>query len=410
VTSSKAEPRIVIVGAGHSGGRAAEALRGAGFVGPILMLGAEPYPPYERPPLSKELLAGSIGIEKTYVRPLSWYRENGVTLRLGCTVSGLDLGARRVRIEGGGDEAFDRLLLATGARARRLRTSGGENKRIYYIREIADCLALRERLRPETRVAIIGAGFIGLEVASVARMAGCAVAVIELAAQPLARVVAPEIGNWYARLHESRGVELRTGTSVQAIEDAGTALRLKLGDGETVEADLAVAGVGAIPNTELAAAAGLAVEDGIVVDAFGRTADPEVFAAGDVTRHFNPILGRHIRLEAWQNAQNQAIAVAKIMAGGSEPFAEVPWFWTDQYDVNLQIAGAPERWERLVWRGDPGERAFTLFYLAGSRVVAANTVNNARDMRFARMLIHSGKSVDSAALGDPAVKLQDLAR
>jgi len=410
LTSREAEPRIVIVGAGHSGGRAAEALRAAGFVGPILMLGAEPYPPYERPPLSKELLAGNIEIEKTYVRPIAWYGENGVTLRLGCTARELDLRARRVLIEGGGSEAFDRLLLATGARARRLRSPGAESRRIHYIRDIADCLALRERLRPETRVVIIGAGFIGLEVASVARQRGSAVAVIELAPQPLARVVAPEIGNWYARLHESHGVELRTGTSVEAIEDTGSALRLRLSDGETVEADVAVAGIGAIPNTELAAAAGLAVEDGIVVDAFGRTADLEVFAAGDVTRHFNPILKRHIRLEAWQNAQNQAIAVAKVMAGGNEPFAEVPWFWTDQYDVNLQVAGAPERWDRLVWRGDPNARAFTLFYLAEGRVVAANTVNNARDMRFARMLIQSGKTVDAAALADPALKLQDLAR
>ncbi|HYC13753.1 MAG TPA: FAD-dependent oxidoreductase, partial [Stellaceae bacterium] len=353
---------------------------------------------------------GSIEFEKTLVRPLSWYGENDVTLRLGCTASALDLRARRVLIEDGGSEAFDRLLLATGARARRLRTPGAESKRIYYIRDIADCLALRERLRPKTRVAIIGAGFIGLEVASVARDRGCAVAVIELAAQPLARVVAPEIGRWYARLHEGRGVELRTGVSVEGIEDTGSSLRLRLGDGETVEADLAVAGIGAVPNTELAAAAGLAVEDGIVVDQFGRTSDPEVFAAGDVTRHFNPVLGRRIRLEAWQNAQNQAIAVAKIMAGGNEPFAEVPWFWTDQYDVNLQIAGAPERWDRLVWRGDSNQRAFTLFYLAESRVVAVNTVNNARDMRFARMLIQSGKIVDPAALGDPSLKLQDLAR
>jgi len=410
LTSSEAEPRIVIVGAGHSGGRAAEALRAAGFKGPVLMLGAEPYPPYERPPLSKELLAGSVEIEKTYVRPLSWYDENGVTLRLGCTVAALDLRARRVLLGDGGSEAFDRLLLATGARARRLRIPGAESRHVYYIRDIADCLALRERLRPGARVAVIGAGFIGLEVASVARTRACAVTVIELAPQPLARVVAPEIGAWYARLHESRGVEVRTGAAVEAIEDTGSALRLKLRGGDTIAADLTVAGIGAVPNMELAAAAGIAVDDGIVVDEFGRTSDRAVFAAGDATRHFNPILKRLLRLEAWQNAQNQAIAVAKVMAGGSEPFAEVPWFWTDQYDVNLQVAGAPERWDRLVWRGDPGARAFTLFYLAEGRVVAANTVNNARDMRFARMLIQSGKSVDAAALADPALKLQDLAR
>jgi NADPH-dependent 2,4-dienoyl-CoA reductase/sulfur reductase-like enzyme len=409
VTTTGGEPRIVIVGAGHSGGRAAEALRAAGFSGSILMLGAERYPPYERPPLSKELLAGSIEIEKTFVRPLAWYRENEITLRLSVSVTGLDTGARRVLIDGAG-EAYDRLLLATGARPRRLRVPGGDSGRVHYIRDIADCLALRERLRPEARVAIIGAGFIGLEVAAVARTRGCAVKVIEMATQPLGRVVAPEIGAWFARLHRDRGVEVRTEAAIDAIEDTGSALRLRLAGGDAIEADLAVAGIGATPNTELAEAAGLAVQDGILVDAFGRSSDPAIFAAGDVTRHFNPILGRHIRLEAWQNAQNQAIAVAKVMAGGNEPFAEVPWFWTDQYDVNLQVAGAPERWDRLVWRGEPTARAFTLFYLEGGRVVAANTVNNARDMRFARMLIQSGKPVDAESLADPAVKLQDLAR
>ncbi|MGH6799309.1 MAG: NAD(P)/FAD-dependent oxidoreductase, partial [Roseiarcus sp.] len=233
--------------------------------------------------------------------------------------------------------------------------------------------------------------------------------------EPLARVVAPEIGAFFARLHRGHGVDLRTGVAVSAIEEAGKQVDLVTEDGERITVDLVVAGIGAVPNTELAAAAGLVVENGVVVDEFGRSSDPAIFAAGDVTRHHNPVLDRRIRLEAWQNAQNQAIAVAKVMGaeatgGGAEAFAEVPWFWTDQYDVNLQSAGAPESWDRLIWRGAPTDRAFTLFYLKDNRVVAVNTVNNARDMRVAKMLIANRREVDAGRLGDPGAKLQDFAR
>jgi 3-phenylpropionate/trans-cinnamate dioxygenase ferredoxin reductase subunit len=231
-----------------------------------------------------------------------------------------------------------------------------------------------------------------------------------VAPQPLGRVLPQQIGDFFAALHRRNGVELRTGVAVSGFEDTGRELRILTRDGETITADIAAVGIGAQPNTELAAAAGLAVEDGVVVDERGQTSDAAVFAAGDVTRHFNPLIGRRIRLEAWQNAQNQAIAVAKIMAGAGEPFAEVPWLWSDQYDVNMQTAGAPERWERLVWRGEPTEPPFTLFGLAGDRPVAAVTVNNARDMRFARQLIARGRPVDAAALADKSVKLQDLCR
>jgi len=405
-----AEPRIVIVGAGHAGGRAAEALRGAGFKGEVLLIGEERHPPYERPPLSKELLAGTIDVEKIYVRPPAWYGEHGITLRLGTRVGEIDRGARRLRLEGGGSEAYDLLLLTTGARPRLLRGPGAKNPHVLYIRDIDHTLALRPRLGPGRRIAVIGAGFIGLEAAAIARKSGATVTVIEMAPQPLGRVAAPEIGAFFAALHREHGVELRLATGVAAIEESGEGLRILLTDGAAIEADLAIAGIGAVPNTELAAAAGLAVEDGIVVDEFGRSSDPAIFAAGDVTRHFNPILGRRIRLEAWQNAQNQAIAVAKIMAGGNQPFAEVPWFWTDQYDVNLQIAGTPERWDALVRRPGPNPRAFTLFYLQEGCVVGANTVNNPRDMRFAKLLIERGRRVEPERLADPAQKLQDLAK
>ncbi len=401
---------IVILGAGHAGGSAAAALRTAGHQGRITLVGSELYPPYERPPLSKELLAGTIPHEKTFLRPETFYGDNGIELKLGTTVGAIDRTAQRLDLADGGTLPYDALLLTTGARARRLPLPGADSDRVFYLRDIDDTLALRERLQEGTRLAVIGAGFIGLEVAATAKKRGVAVTVLELAPQPLARVAAPEIGAYLAGLHRSKGVDLRTGVKVTAIEDLGSGLRILIDGGEPVLADYAAIGIGAQPNVELAQAAGIEVRDGILVDAHGRSSDPAIFAAGDVTRHLNPLLGRQIRLEAWQNAQNQGIAVAKIMAGGAEPFSEVPWFWTDQFEINLQMAGAPESWDEIVWRGASTDPGFTLFQLAAGKPVAAVTVNNARDMRFARMLIQKGRAVDPAALADKAVKLQDLAR
>lgn len=404
------EHRIAILGAGHAGGCAAGALRRAGYQGRITLIGSEWHPPYERPPLSKELLLGAIPHEKTYLQPEPYYAEAAIDLRLGTAVTAIDRAAQRLELDAGGTIPYDALLVTTGARARRLRLPGGDGKRVFYLRDIGDALALRELLVEGARLVVLGAGFIGLEVAATARKRGAAVTVLELAPHPLGRVAPAEIGDFLAKVHRAKGVDLRTGIKVVAIEDSGEELRIIAEGSEPIVADYAAIGIGAQPNTELAEAAGLDVRDGILVDEFGHSSDPAIFAAGDVTRHLNPLLGRHIRLEAWQNAQNQGIAVAKVMAGGSEPFSEVPWFWTDQYEINLQMAGAPDRWDQLVWRGEPNDPGFTLFQLLEGKVVAAITVNNARDMRFARMLIQRGQKADPAALGDKAVKLQDLAR
>ncbi|MGH6968186.1 MAG: NAD(P)/FAD-dependent oxidoreductase, partial [Stellaceae bacterium] len=226
----------------------------------------------------------------------------------------------------------------------------------------------------------------------------------------LQRMCPPEIGHFTAELHRRNGVELRTAVSIAAIVEADGALALRTADGDTIAADVVLAGIGAQPNVELAEAASLIVENGVVTDEFGRTSDPHIFAAGDVTRHFNPLLGRKVRLEAWQNAQNQAMAVAKIMAGGDQPYAEMPWFWSDQYDVNLQIAGAPEHWGQLIWRGGPNDKAFTVFTARDGVPIAAITMNNGRDMRAARELITRRRPVDPTRLADAAVKLQDLAK
>ncbi|MGH7091503.1 MAG: NAD(P)/FAD-dependent oxidoreductase, partial [Stellaceae bacterium] len=354
---------IVIAGAGHAGGRAAEALRAAGHKGRIPVIGSERHPPYERPPLSKEVLAGAMPVEKTYIRPAAWYAEQEIELKLGTKVEAIERGDQRLRLSDGTRLSYDALIVTTGARARILRIPGGQAPRVLYLRDIEESLALRETLKPGVRLAVIGAGFIGLEVAATAKKRGAEVTVLELAPHVLARVAPLEIAEYVADLHRRNGVVVHTGISVTAIEDLGGELRIVTAEGEHAAADYAAIGIGAQPNIELAETAGLAVEDGIKVDEFGRSSDPQIFAAGDVTRHWNPLVGRAIRLEAWQNAQNQAIAVAKIMAGGTEPFSEVPWFWTDQYDMNLQMAGAPAGWDELVWRGEPVERGFTVFHL-----------------------------------------------
>ena len=404
------DKHVVIVGAGHAGGRAAEALRAAGHTGRVTLVGTEKHPPYERPPLSKELLAGAIEHAKTYINPEAFYTEKDIALRLGTTVGAIDRKNQRIELGNGETLPYDALLLTTGARARKLPLPGGDGQRVFYLRDIDDSLALRGKLTEGVRIAVIGAGFIGLEVAATARKRGAQVTVLELAPQPLARVAAPELGAYLATLHRAKGVDLRTGVKVTAIEDTGNELRIILDGSTPVIADYAAIGIGAQPNVELAQAAGIETRDGIIVDQFGRSSDAAVFAAGDVTRHFNPLLGRHVRLEAWQNAQNQGIAVAKIIAGGEQAFSEVPWFWTDQYETNLQMAGAPDKWDRVIFRGEPTDPGFTLFQLLDGKVVAAVTVNNARDMRFGRMLIQNGKIVDPALLGDKTTKLQDLVR
>jgi NADPH-dependent 2,4-dienoyl-CoA reductase/sulfur reductase-like enzyme len=400
--------RIVIVGAGQAGGRAAETLRAAGFQGSVVLVGEETLPPYERPPLSKDVLAGKAAPETTFLRPAESYAELGVELRLGVRVHAINPKSRQVQLGDGSALPYDRLLLATGARARRLAIAGADSPEIHHVRDMADSLRLRTALSPDARVLIIGAGFIGLEVAATARVAGCAVTVLESAPHPLARVAPPEIGAFFTELHRAQGVDLRMGSSVTAIEP-GTPSLAYTNAGEAIEADIIVIGVGALPNTELAEEAGLDVADGIVTDSFCRTSDPAIFAAGDATRHLNPLLGRHIRLEAWQNAQNQAIAAARTMAGQPTEHAEIPWFWTDQYDVNMQFAGAPLSWDQIVWRGPPAARRSSAFLLREGVVVGGICINNGREMRPIRQLIAAARATDPAALADPAVKLVELA-
>jgi 3-phenylpropionate/trans-cinnamate dioxygenase ferredoxin reductase subunit len=399
---------IVIVGAGHAGGRAAQALRAAGFAGRVVLIGAEKYPPYERPPLSKELIVTDAGLEKARLHDPAWYGQNGIELMLGAPAETLDRAGKRVKA-GGEWIAYDKLMLTTGARVRKLPIPGADLPGVFYLRDFDDTLAIRARLAPGVHAVVIGGGFIGLETAASAVKRGAAVTVLEAADRLMGRAVAPEIGAWFADLHRRKGVDVRLGARIGAIEGAGKVERVAL-DGEMIPADIVVIGIGIVPNVELAAAAGIEVGNGIVVDEFGRTSDPAIWAAGDCALQPNAFLGRKLRLESYQNAQDQGMAVARNMVGEPKPYEDSLWVWSDQHDVNLQMTGAPEGYDSLVWRGDRASGAFMAFYMKDGRIVAINTVNMGREMKPAQRLMQSKKTFDPAQLADPNVRLLKLGK
>ena len=402
-------PGIVVVGANLAGGRAVEELRKQGFDGPITMIGEEPQRPYERPPLSKEFLRGEQPLEKAFLRPEGWYAENDVELMLGVRADRLDLGARAVELHDGRTVAFDKLLLVTGGRPRTLSSPGSELEGIHTFRTYEDARALSEQLKPGARVVVVGAGFIGSEIAASARSLGCEVTLFEAEAVPLVRALGEELGRIHGEIHRDNGVDLHTGIKVEGFEGDTRVRRVLTSEG-SFHADVVVVGVGIAPNVELAQDAGIAVSNGIDIDEYGRTSAPGVFAAGDVAKHPNPYCGEPIRVEHWQNAQTQGAAAARAMLDKGEPFAEVPWFWSDQYDLNLQMAGHPLRWDQLVFRGDVDARTFSAFYLDHGRLVAAVGFNRAKDVRGARALIEAGLSPEPAVLADESTDLRALAK
>ena len=405
-----ADRTVVIVGAGHAGGRAAQAMRQYGFEGRILLIGEEPHVPYERPPLSKELIVTDAGLEKVQLHEAAWYAENRIDLIAGNGAASIDAAGRRVELADGRAVAFDRLMLTTGARVRRLPVPGTDLDGVFYLRTLDDSDAIKARISAGTEVAVIGGGFIGLEIAGSAVKLGATVTVLEAADRPMGRSVAPEVADWFARMHRGRGVDLRLGVTVGALEGTGAVNGVRLGGGGIVPAEVVVIGIGILPNVEIAGAAGLAVDNGIVVDDRGRTSHPDIYAAGDVANQPNAFAGRRLRLESYQNAQDQAAAVARNLCGADEAYEDSLWVWSDQHDVNLQMTGAPEHWDRLVWRGNPDDGPATVFYLAAGRIVAVNTIDNGREMRPAQRLMQSDKAFEADALADTSVKLLKLAR
>ena len=401
---------VVIIGAGQAGGRAAEALRAAGFGGRVTLVGDELERPYERPSLSKEMLCDISSETVTWLHSPEFYQNQGIDLRLGVAATSIDRTYNRVTLSDGSALDYGILLLATGSRARRLNVPGGDA--CSYIRSLDDSRALRRDLQPGRRLVIVGAGFIGLEVAAAAIRRGCAVTVVEVGQAPLGRVAPRLLQDFYTQLHARHGVDFRLDTQVVAISDDTERHWVETSSGEKIGADLIVAGIGAIPNTELADQAGLAIDRGIRVDEFGATDDPNIFAAGDVAYHFSPLLGRHILLESWQNAQDQAIAIARNIASDGTPqsYAAVPWFWSDQYEVNLQIYGILATGGELVLRGDPSSPSWMLAQITDGRITFAAGINASRDLRPVRELMKLGAPIEIADLADTTMSTANLLR
>lgn len=405
------EKGMVIIGAGECGTRAAFALREEGYGGPVTLIGAERHLPYERPPLSKDSLGAGGGAMKT-IAEATRFDEAGIRLLLATKVSSIDRKAHSITTSDGETIGYERLLLATGARPRRFPLAEA-SARCVYLRTHDDGAAIAAGLGPDARIAIIGGGFIGLEIAAAATARGCTVTVIEAQPRLLARAVPAEIAAVIHALHESHGVDVRYNAGIASIADVGPRVRVALTDGSAIDADLCIVGIGAIPNTELAERAGLAIENGIAVGEYLTTSDPAIFAAGDCCSFPLALYGaRRVRLEAWRNAQEQGSRAARNMAGEAEPHAAVPWFWSDQFDMTLQIAGlADEGVETL--RRDLGEDAFILFHLdADGRLVAASGIGRgnavARDIRLGEMLIARRATPPRDKLVSPDMKLKSL--
>jgi 3-phenylpropionate/trans-cinnamate dioxygenase ferredoxin reductase subunit len=401
-------PTFVIVGGGLAGSVAAGTLRAGGFDGRIVLVGDEIHLPYSRPPLSKAVLRGESEGDVSILRPASWYADREIDLELGVRATVVDPNDRVVVLESGRRIGYDKVLLTTGGRARALDVPGFRLDGVHTLRTLDDSLAIRARLRPGLRVVVVGAGFIGAEVAASARAIGCDVTMFEIADVPLSRVLGAEVGRRYAAIHREEGVVLHTGIGLERIEGNGGVRRVVATDGVIHEADVVIAGVGMAPDVGVATSSGIEVGNGILVSERCETSIPDVYAAGDVALHPNPILGQTIRVEQWQNAQHQGAAAARNMLGHHEPFAEVPWFWSDQYDVNLQMAGLPTASDDVVFRGDESGRAFSVFYLRDGYLVAVVGLNRTKDVSQGRRLINERAVISPEALGDESVDLAGL--
>jgi 3-phenylpropionate/trans-cinnamate dioxygenase ferredoxin reductase component len=402
------EPTFVIVGAGLAGARAAEALRKEGFAGSVVVLGEEAEAPYERPPLTKDYLRGESARADLDAFPATFYSDNAVDLRQGTRVTGLDIASRVVQVEDGTPVPFDRLLLATGSRPRKLRVPGADLPGVHMLRRVGDADALRAALAPGRRLVVIGGGWIGTEVAASARQLGAEVTMLMTGAMPLERQLGPEAAAVYRDLHLEHGVAMASVTGVAAIEGSGRAEAVLAEDGQRFEGDAVLVAVGAAPRTELASGAGLLVDGGVVVDELLATSAPDVFAAGDIAAAWHPVLGTRIRLEHWAAAQFQGPAAARSMLGRGTPYERLPYFYSDQYDVSMESRGHAATWDRIVVRGDLSSRSFVMFWLAAGRVVSAMNVNVTGVGKPVDAMIRSGRAVDEQALADPSTPLELL--
>lgn len=398
--------KVVIVGAGHAGGSVAAMLRQFGHEGEIVLAGQEPVAPYQRPPLSKAWLKGEVDESGLLLRPEEFYAERGIALRTGVTAVSIDRAARTVAFDDGTVEPYDVLILATGSTARRLAVPGADRPDLLELRTTADAERLKAALAPGRRLAVVGGGYVGLEAAASARALGAEAVVIERMDRVLQRVASETLSAFFADLHRRHGVEIVTGAEVTAFEDDGVVLA----DGRRIMADAVLVGVGALACDALAREAGLACDNGVVVDDTARTSDPAIYAIGDMTFRPVPAMGgASLRLESVPNALEQAKQAASAVTGRPAPAPEVPWFWSDQYDVKLQIAGLPIGADRQVVRGDPSGGRFAVFHLAGDRIVCVEAANAPAEFMAGRQLIGRATPIDPARLADPAVSMKEVA-
>jgi 3-phenylpropionate/trans-cinnamate dioxygenase ferredoxin reductase subunit len=400
--------RVIIVGAGQGGGETAQRLRQGGFTGDITLIGEEPCAPYQRPPLSKTYLKGELSMERLLLRPPSVYAEENVSFLSPLRAVWIDRANKRVRVEGGRELPYDALVLATGARPRRLPLVGADLEGVHLFRTAADVDAIRPRFTPDARLVVIGAGYIGLEVAAVARQCGLHVTVVETAVRPLARVTSPEVAGFFLDEHTRQGVRFVLGGQAAILKGEAHVTAVCLADGMEIKADLVIAGIGVTPETTLAQQCGLTVEDGVVTDRQCRTSDRAIFAIGDCARRPMVHYGERIaRLESVHNAVEGAKIVAATILGQSHA-EEAPWFWSDQYDLKLQIAGLSQGYDHVVFRGVMADRAFAAFYYKGDRLIAVDAVNRPGEYLGAKMLIQTGRTVAPNVLEDTSRPMKEI--
>ncbi|MDB9756396.1 FAD-dependent oxidoreductase [Pseudomonadales bacterium] len=396
---------IVIIGAGHAAGQAAASLRQAKFAGPITIIGDEAHVPYQRPPLSKQYLAGTQLADKVYLRAEKFYADKDIQLMLDTRATQIDPSTKTINLDNGETIAYEKLLISTGSRPRKLSIEGSDLSGIHYLRTMDDVDGIRADVKPGANLVIVGGGYIGLEVAAVGIELGMNVHVLEMEERILQRVTTPEMSAYYHKLHTDRGVHIHTQTGVTGFSGNGSVEKVLCGD-ESFDADIVIVGIGIIPNTEIAEEAGIHCENGIVVDDHCRTSDPDIYAAGDCTNHPNPLMNKRLRLESVPNAMDQARVSTANMLGDDKVYAAIPWFWSDQYDLKLQMVGFSADGDSQVLRGDMDTHQFAIFYLKDGKVVAADAVNSPKEFMLCKQLI--GKPADAAKLADPETDLKSL--
>jgi len=401
---------IIIAGAGHAAGQAAVSLRQGGFPGRIIMVGEEPYLPYQRPPLSKKYLSGELELERMYVRHQKFYDEHNIDIRLSTRVEKINCSDRTVILSDGQQERYGCLVLATGSHVRKLQIPGHDLEGVHYLRGIEDVHRIQKHFKPGARLVIIGAGYIGMETAAVAVTHGLDATVVETADRIMARALAPEVSAFFDQVHREAGVKILCDRDPNAeIIGDGRVEALRGADGIELPADLIIAGIGILPTTDIAEEAGLECANGIIVDECCRTSDPHILAIGDCTNHPNHLLGRRLRLESVHNAQEQAKTAAATLCGKLKPYNQIPWFWSDQYDLKLQIVGLSGGHDQVIIRGDFADRSFAAFYMKGDLLLAVDAINSAREFMLSKKLIAQGARIEPEILADTSIDFKELA-